>query len=187
MDAVAQPGVHDEGEPLAGASLAHLVEGDAVELAEPLDPPDVRPGDAVRRQSLRQHPAGVRLHEAVAVRLDGVREPPRLQDVRLRAVQLTVGGDRPLDQLDRLAVGGGIPQPVEEVLSTGRIVGGDAMRHPVEVDPLDHPGQAQRVVTVEVGDTDPVQVMGGDPGAQHLPLRSSPGSKSSPSPSHRSR
>ncbi|CAM5668278.1 hypothetical protein SVIOM74S_08144 [Streptomyces violarus] len=49
-------------------------------------------------------------------------------------------------------------------------MGGDLVRHLVEVDPLDDPGQAEAVVAVEVGDADPVQVVGGDPGAQHLAL-----------------
>lgn len=49
-------------------------------------------------------------------------------------------------------------------------MGGDLVRDAVEVDPLDHPGEAQAVVAVEVRDADPVQVVGGDPGAQHLAL-----------------
>ena len=49
-------------------------------------------------------------------------------------------------------------------------MGGDLVRDLVEVDPLDDPGEAERVVAVEVRDADPVQVVRGDPGAQHLAL-----------------
>lgn len=47
---------------------------------------------------------------------------------------------------------------------------GHLVRDTVEVDALDHPGEAEGVVAVEVGDADPVQVVRGDPGPQHLPL-----------------
>lgn len=79
-------------------------------------------------------------------------------------------GDGGLVQLDGLAVGGGVPQPVEEVLPARRVVRGHRVRHLVEVDPLDHPGEPEGVVAVEVGDADPVDVVRGDPGPQHLAL-----------------
>ena len=50
-------------------------------------------------------------------------------------------------------------------------MGGDLVRDLVEVDALDHTGEAEGVVAVEVRDADPVQVVRRDPGPQHLPLR----------------
>ena len=84
VHAVAQPGVHDEREPLSAPLSLTLVEADAAERALALDPSDVRALDAVRGEPLGQHAAAVGLDEAVAVRLDGVREPAGLQGVRVR-------------------------------------------------------------------------------------------------------
>ncbi len=99
-----------------------------------------------------------------------MREPVAVEGVRVGGGEDPVGGDRGLGQLDRLPVGGGVPQPVEEVLPARREVGGDGVRDLVEIDPLDHARQAQRVVAVEVRDADPVDVVRGDAGPQHLAL-----------------
>lgn len=115
--------------------------------------------------------AAVRFDDPVAVRLDGMRQPAGLQGVRgRRGKHRPVARDRLLHELHGLAVGGGVPQSLEEVLAAERVVRGDGVRDPVEVDPLNHPGQAQRMVAVEVCDADPVDVVGCDPSPQHLPL-----------------
>ena len=44
------------------------------------------------------------------------------------------------------------------------------MRHPVEGQPLQHAGQAEAVVAVEVAEADPGDLAGPHPGQQHLPL-----------------
>ena len=46
------------------------------------------------------------------------------------------------------------------------------MGDPVQRHPLQHPGQAEAVIPVEMGDADPGDLGRCDPGEQHLPLRS---------------
>jgi len=62
---IAQPGIHDEREPLAPPRLAHLLHrdqaltGDQAALA--LQPPDVGAGNAEGGEPVREHPPPVRL------------------------------------------------------------------------------------------------------------------------------
>lgn len=94
VHAVAEPGVHDEGEALPAPDLADLVEGHAVQGALALDPAHVGALDVVRGEPLGQDAAPVGLGEPVTVRLDGVGEPVRVQGVRVGDCERPVGGDR---------------------------------------------------------------------------------------------
>jgi hypothetical protein len=88
--AVAEPGVHDEREPLPGPGLAHLVQADSparhVQAAVAGQPSHVRPADAEGGQPVRPHPAAVRLGQLVAHGRHPVRQWPGQQppSVRLR-------------------------------------------------------------------------------------------------------
>src|SRR5690625_4498979 len=47
--------------------------------------------------------------------------------------------------------------------------------HSVQHHSRQHPGQAEAMVAVHMGEADAVDLMGGDPGMNHLPLRALPG------------
>jgi hypothetical protein len=63
-----------------------------------------------------------------------------------------------------------VPEPVVVLAATGREVRDHRVRHPVERDPLHDAGQAEAVVTVEVGDADPGQAAHRDAGDHQLAL-----------------
>ena len=133
---------------------------------------DGRPGDAVRGQPVGQHPAPVGLDEAVAVRLDGVGEPARLQRAergrrrprRRRSTGCSRSVEPSRGRRWRGAAGRSSPAPDAGIVRVHRV------RHPVEGEPLDDAGQAEAVVAVEVGEADPGDVVARDAGEQHLAL-----------------
>src|SRR5260370_608906 len=77
-------------------------------------------GDAVGGQAVREHAAAVGFGQAVAEGLDGVREAGRGEGEGGGGGEYAVPADRFLAQRHRLAVGGGVAEPVEEVLPARR-------------------------------------------------------------------
>ena len=73
---LAEPGVHDEREPLPAPWLAHLGQPHPpaadVEPALPGEFADVRPADPERGEAYREHAAAVRLGQLVAEGRDAV-------------------------------------------------------------------------------------------------------------------
>jgi hypothetical protein len=173
--AVAEPGVHDEREPLPGPGLAHLVQADSparhVQATVAGQPSHVRPADAEGGQPVRPHPAPVRLGQLVAHGRHPVRQRPGQQPpgVRLRQ-HVRVARDRAFGNGGHVVEVGGVPQMAEVLLPSGRIVAHDVMGHPVQGHPLQYARQPQAVVAVEVGDADPVDLAGPHARQQHLPL-----------------
>ena len=118
VDAVAQPGVHDERELLAAARLADLFEVHPVPVRLNdlpwLQPPTSGPADAARRQLVGQHAPAVRLGEPVADGGDAVRQRAGLEPEG-RAVgedAARLGTGRRAAQ--RVVEESSVPQPVEE-------------------------------------------------------------------------
>jgi hypothetical protein len=173
---VAQPGVHDEREPLAAPRLADLLQGHRPatggQTALALQPPGVRAGDTGGGQAGRDHPPAIRLHQPVADGGDAVRQRARFQPERGRAEHRAGHLHRPFPQVQHVAEQRGPPEPGEDLLAVRRVAGLDQVRHLVQRHPLQHAGQAQAVIPVKVRDADVGDLARADPGEQHLPLGS---------------
>ena len=173
--AIAQPGIHDEREPLAPPRLAHLLMLTTLathgQTSLALQQADVGAGDAQGGELARQHPPPVGLGQPVADSPHAVRQRLGLHPER-RRLQLLVPS--PMIGRSRRFVTSRNSAAWRSRVNTSwflrRITGLHRVRHPVQRHPLQHARQAQAVIPVEMRDADTGDLAGGDPGEQHLPL-----------------
>ena len=174
--AVAGAGVHHEGERGPALGRGHLLQRDRApvgELHAPrlLELPDLRALQPERGELLLVEADAVPLLDPVAVGVDRVLEPVGL-DLERRVLEHDAA--RPADRLGHDLAGAVVDrraqQAVEVLLPAGREVDLDRLRHAVEREPLHDPGQAQRVVAVEVGDEHLLDLGDRDVGQDELAL-----------------
>ncbi len=174
---VAEPGIHDEREPLARSRLADLLQAHQAvrrpQAAVALQAADIGSGNASRREPVRQHPPPVRLHQPVSEGGHAVGQPTSLEAEGRRLADRAVAADRPFRQSQCVVlVQRRIAQPLEDLAVLGRVMGLDLVRHLVERQPLEYAGQAEAVVAVEMSDADAADLARRDAGELHLALRS---------------
>jgi hypothetical protein len=121
-------------------------------------------------EAVWEHATAVRLGEAVADRGDGVIEGAGLQRELPGRRYHPIGLDWVLANVGPVVEQRCVPQAAEDLRVSRREVRVDRVRHLVQGHPLDHAGQAEAVIAVEVREADPVDLRGGDAGEQHLPL-----------------
>ena len=136
-------------------------------LQQPARRPD---GHAERVRRLDVEAARPRvLDQREAERLDRVGDREG-DEVVVAALEHVAG--RQLHQLERVGqLAEDPPQRAEELLQAGRPVDRQRQLAAAERERLQHPGQAEVVVGVEVRDEHLAQLDEADRGAQHLPLR----------------
>ncbi len=173
--AVAPRGVHHEGERLTGPQLADVVESHRapvdLDAAGGLQASDVGAGDPEGRESIREHvPAGGFLHSPPEG-VDAVFEAGASQDQSVVGVSDPgPGGGTTVDR-NLLLARRGEAQPIEVLLTAGRVVDRHGDPTLIECPAHEHSGQAEAMIAVEVRDADPRDRCGGDVREHELALR----------------
>jgi hypothetical protein len=157
-------GIHDEGETLARPRDAHVLQPDAVQPPFALQTADVRPCKPRGSQPFRQKGAAVGLSESIAVRLDAV---PQGKDLKSRRDQT---GTSVWVQPHVRAWGGERHERADHVVPGGGIVQMDRVRHTVEGQAGQDPGQAEAVIAVDMREADARDLGRRHAGMDHLPL-----------------
>jgi len=164
LRARARRGVHHEREALARTPFTDVLQPDPTEVAGVDELADVLTLDAGSGEHVGQHRPAIRLHELVAVGLDAMVQRPDEQAVRHLA-RGAVGVEAQVE---------GVPHDRDQVphrlLPRCGEVQVDRVAHLVEPQPREHPGEAEAVVPVEVGEADAGDLVRGDTGEEHLPL-----------------
>ena len=173
----AGPGVHDERERPFPSRTRHLLQpgDDTVDLhpALAVQLPDGGSGDAAGGQGLRvETDPGQVLHPVPdggdAVVEAGRREDEILGPQHLTGIRTRVDGQEP--NVGLVVVDAGAVESLDVLLPLGRVDHGDRVGHLLQGDALQHPGQPEAVVAVEVGEADDVDAARRDPGPGHLTL-----------------
>jgi hypothetical protein len=172
--AVAEPGVHHEGEALARPDLAHLFEADGAISdgvgALPDQSSDLGPADSEGLQPLGQHVPPWGLFEPVSEGLAAVIERAG-DEPKGGSVDPGPGGIEGMDEeVCGVVEHGGMSEPLEVTKASGREVHVHRMGRTVEGEALDDAGKPETVVAVEVGDADHRDGRDGDAGPGQLAL-----------------
>ena len=135
--------------------------------------PDGGTGDAAGGQGLRvEADPGQILHPVPdggdAVVEAGRREDEVLGPQHLTGLRTRVDGQE--SDVGLVVVDAGAVEPLDVLLPLGRIDHGDRVGHLFQGDTLQHPGQSEAVVAVEVGEADDVDAARRDPSPGHLSL-----------------
>jgi hypothetical protein len=170
---VARPRVHHDGDAVAGPPLADLVYVDTstleVEPALALEHADLRALYAEGPQPVGQEVAAGRFLYTPTDCVDGVIERPGFDAQRWAGLDRAVADNR-LESNRLPPPDAGIAEVLDVALSTGRIVDRDLVQGAVEGQSLQHTGEPEAVVAVQVGQTDPGDAAGRDPGEAELAL-----------------
>src|SRR4051794_22809763 len=157
--ALAPRGVHNERERLSRSRLADIFKADHpsfdIELSRCFQTTDIRSRHPECGETFGNHPSVVGLLQSPAQCVDAMTQWRTAEAVTIADVNDTGDADRmPFDGNVLLSCGC-VTQPIEVLLSAGRIVHRNWKLTMVERDAHDHPGQAQTMITVKVGDADP--------------------------------
>ena len=112
------------------------------------------PEDAGGLEPVVHHGAAPRLLKTPSESVRDVIEALRHQRERWSGVHHAGSGHRPLADVDVLVEHRRVQEPVDVDLPTRRVQDLDGVAHPVERQALHDAGEAQAVVSVEMGDAD---------------------------------